>query len=66
MNLFIKQKQINRHTKQTYGYPRGKEWGRDKLGVWNQQIQTSIYKIDKQQDSTVYHIVLHSVSCDEP
>ena len=32
MNLFIEQKQINRHTKQIYGYPRGKE-GRDKLGV---------------------------------
>ena len=34
--------------------PKG-EWGwrRDKLGVWNQQIQTTIYKIDKQQGPTV-------------
>ena len=24
MNLFIKQKQIHRHRKQSYGYPRGK------------------------------------------
>ena len=29
--------------------------GRDKLGVWNQQVQTTIYKIDKQQGSTVQH-----------
>ena len=29
-------------------------WGvRDKLGVWDQQIHTTIYKIDNQQGSTV-------------
>ena len=27
--------------------------GGDKLGVWDQQIQTTIYKIDKQQGLTV-------------
>ena len=27
--------------------------GRDKLGVWDQQIHTNIYKIDKQQGPTV-------------
>ena len=26
------------------------EWERDKLGVWDQEIHTTIYKIDKQQD----------------
>ena len=26
--------------------------GRDKLGVWDQQIQTTRYKIDKQQGPT--------------
>ena len=31
--IFIKEKQIHRHRKQTYGYPRGKMRGRDKLGV---------------------------------
>ena len=41
MNLFTKQKQTDRHTKQTYGY----QWGawrwwwevgeRDKLGLWD-------------------------------
>ena len=49
MNLFMKQKQIHRCRKQTYGYQRGMEG--DKLGVWDQQIQTTIYKIDKQQMS---------------
>ena len=27
--------------------------GRDKLGVWDQQIQISVYKNDKQQGPTV-------------
>ena len=33
------------------------KWGgeRDELGVWDQQIQTAICKIDKQQGSTVQH-----------
>ena len=29
------------------------ERGRDKLGVWDQQIHTTIYKIDKQQGPTI-------------
>ena len=28
-------------------------WGKDKLGVWDWQIQTTIYKIDKTQGPTV-------------
>ena len=28
-------------------------WERDKLGVWDRQIQTTIYKIDKQQGPTI-------------
>ena len=35
--------------------------GRDKLGVWDQQIQTTIYKVDKQQDTTVQHRELYSI-----
>ena len=31
MNLSLKQKQIHRHKKQTYGYQRG--WKRNKLGA---------------------------------
>ena len=41
-----------RHRKQIYGYQRGKA-ERDKLGVWDQQISATVYKIDKQQGPTV-------------
>ena len=39
--------------------PKGKE-GRDKLGVWDQQIQTTI--LNKQQGPTVQHRELYSIS----
>ena len=48
MNLLTKQKQTHRHRKQTYGYQRGKVGGRDKLGVCDQQIQTTAYKTDNK------------------
>ena len=59
MSLFTKQKQTHRHRKQTCGYQRGKWGGGDKLGVWDQQIHTTIYKIDKQQGPTVQHNILY-------
>ena len=31
----------------------GQKRGRDKFGLWDEQIYTSIYKIDKQQGPTV-------------
>ena len=61
--LIYKQKQTHRHRKQTYGYQRGKR--RDKLGVWVQQIQTTIYKIGKQQGPTVQHRELSLISCNK-
>ena len=48
-----KTKQTHRHRKQIYGYQRGKGSGRDKLGVWDEQIYTTTHKIDKQQGFTV-------------
>ena len=36
--------------------------GRDKLRVWDQQKQATIYKVNKQ-GPTVYHRTLYSVSC---
>ena len=36
--------------------------GGDKSGVWNQQNQTTIYKIDQQQVPTVQHRELYSIS----
>ena len=55
MNVFTKQKQTHRKRRQTYGYQEERGLGRDKLGVWDQQIQTTIYKIEKQQGPTVKH-----------
>ena len=42
--------------------PKGKRVGRGKLGIWDQQIQTTIYQIDKQQGSIVQHSELYSLS----
>ena len=47
MSLFLKQKQTHGHRKQTYSYQKGKERGRDKLGVWING-STTIYKTDNQ------------------
>ena len=51
MNLFPKQKETQGHRKQSYGYQR--VCGGDKLGVWDEHIHTAIYKIGKQQGTTV-------------
>ena len=39
--------------------PSGGQWGRDGLGVWDQQMQTSTYRMDKQQGPTVQHRELY-------
>ena len=41
------------HIKQTYDYQREKEWGKDKLGVWDQQIQSTMHKMGFPGDSVV-------------
>ena len=48
INLFMKHKQTHKYRKENYGSQREKR-GRDKLGVWDWQIQITIYKIDKEQ-----------------
>ena len=46
---------------------KGEGWGgKDGLGVWAQQIQTGIYRMDKQQGPTEQQMELYSVSCDKP
>ena len=52
MNLFTKQ--THRLRKQAYGYQRGKRgvW-RDRLGVWDQHIHTTMFKTYNQQGPTV-------------
>ena len=65
MNFFAKQKQTHRHRKQTHGYQRG-NLRREKLGVWDQQMQATIYKTDKQQALTVQDRELYSISSNKP
>ena len=36
--------------------------GGDKLGVQNQQIQTATYKLEKQEEATMQHRELYSIS----
>ena len=43
MNLLAKQKQTHIPRNQTFGYQRGKRKGRDKLGVWDEWMHTTIY-----------------------
>ena len=66
MNLSMKQKQTQGHREQTGGCQgggggRGMEWE-----FWDQQMQTGIYRMDKQQGPAVQHRELYSVSCDKP
>ena len=46
--------------------PRRGEWEREGLGVWGQQMQTIMYRMDKQQGPTVQHRELYSTSFDKP
>ena len=58
MNFFTEQKHTHRYRKLIYSYQRV---GEDKLGVWDQQIQITIYKTDKQQGPTVYYKEIYSI-----
>ena len=66
MNISTKQKQTHKYREQTCGCQGGGEWGEEGLGVWGQQMQTIIYRMDKQQGPTVEHRGLYSISCDKP
>ena len=56
----MKQKQIHRHREQ----PCGCSGERKRLGVWDQQMQTITYRMDKQ-DPTVRYREVYSISCDK-
>ena len=49
MNLSTKQIQTHRHRGQTCGCQGGGGWGKVGLRVWDEQLQTIIYRMDKQQ-----------------
>ena len=54
MNLSTNQKQTHRHREQICGCQGGSgEWGRKGLGVWDEQMQTLIYRMGKQERPTV-------------
>ena len=38
---------------------------RDGLGIWGQQMQTIIYRMDKQQGPTVQHSELYLIAWEE-
>ena len=65
-NLPTKQKQTQGHREQTYGFQRGRGWGKDRIGGWGQQIHSIKYGKDKQQGLTIQHRELCSVSYDKP
>ena len=66
MNLSMKQKENHGHREQTGGCQGGGGWERDGVGVWDQQMQTGICRMDKQQGPTVQHRELYLISCDKP
>ena len=66
MNLSMKQKQTHRHREQICGCQGGGGWGMDGVGIWVQQMQTIIYRMDKQQGPAIQHKELYSISCDKP
>ena len=65
VNLSTKQKQAHSHREQTCGFQGGKGWERDGVGVWDFQMQTIMYRMDKQQGPTVQHRELYSISCNK-
>ena len=62
-NELIYKTEIDPQTQKTNLWlPKGKGGGRDKLGVWDEQIHTTLYKVDKQQGLTIQHRKLYLVS----
>ena len=59
MNLFTEQKHIHRHREQTCGCQGGGRCGGDGLGVWDQQMQSIIYRMETQQGPTVKHGIVN-------
>ena len=55
MNLFTKQKQTHSIENKLMVTREETGWERNNLGVWDQQIQTTIYKTDKQDRHPCTH-----------
>ena len=64
MNVSMKQKQTHRYREQICGYQQGAVQGGNRIGVWDQQMQTIVYGLYKQQGPSIYHWELYSISCE--
>ena len=63
MNISMK----HRHGEQTCGCQGGGGGGgREGSGALDQQMRTSIHRMDKQQGPAAEHRELYSISCDKP
>jgi len=65
MKKFMKQKETHRHRDQTCDCQGGGGLGEGQIRIWDYQMQTTIYRIDKQHGATGRGIT-YSVSCDKP
>ena len=62
-NELIYKTETDSHTSKTnFWLPKGEGDERDKLVIWDQQIQTTMYTTDKQQGPTVQDRELYSMS----
>ena len=55
----------SRHGEEACGCQGEGEWETDGLRVWDEQMQTIIFRMDNQQGPTGEHRELYSVSSDE-
>ena len=65
INELIYETETDSQTENRLVVAKGDE-GQGRDGVWGQQMQTVMYRMDKQQGPTVQHKELYSVSCDKP
>ena len=64
--MHLSMKPTHRRKEQTCGCQGGGWQGRDGVGDCGWEMQTIIPRMDKQQDPTVQHRELYSISCDKP
>ena len=63
--LSTKQKEALRH-RGPYGCQRRRGWGREGLGVWEEPMQPTVYRTDRQHSPTVWQGEPYLISCDKP
>ena len=56
---------IDSQAQKTNLWSPNRKWERDQLGIWDEQIHTTVYKIDKQQGPTVQHRESYLISCNK-